>query len=77
MRVFEDWGLAIYLAPKCRALPTAPHPDKYMRFYSFCVEVVQTVVKRKFHAVLRFYKVPKVRINKGFSGLSRNYGYNC
>ena len=41
--------------PKPPALSTAPHPDKYVRFYYFCVEVGQTVVKRKFHAVLRFY----------------------
>jgi len=40
------------------------------------VEVGQTVVKRKFHAVLRFYKVPKVRTVKGFSGLLQNLGYN-
>ncbi len=36
----------------------------------------QTVVKRKSHAFLRFHKVPKVRINKGFSGLLQNHGYN-
>ena len=30
MRVFEDWGLAIYLAPKAGALPTALHPDAFI-----------------------------------------------
>jgi len=34
------------------------------------------VVKRKFHAVLRFHKVPKVRTVKGFSGLSYFLGCN-
>ena len=32
------------------------------------------MVKRKIYAVLRFYKVPKTRINKGFSGFLVFYG---
>ena len=35
MQVFEDWGLAIYLAPKPPALPAAPHPDIYSIFQFF------------------------------------------
>ena len=35
------------------------------------------MVKRKFHAILRFLKTPKVRTIKGFSGLSYFLGYNC
>ena len=36
MRVFEDWGLAIYLAPKLRALPTAPHPEGDTAYFKIC-----------------------------------------
>ncbi len=53
------------------------HTPIFIQFFSFCVEVGQTVVKRKFHAVLRFRKTPKVRTVKGFSGLSHFCGYNC
>ena len=53
------------------------HTRILIQFFSFCVEVGQTVVKRKFHAILRFIKTPKVRTVKGFSGLLLYYGYNC
>ena len=54
--------------PKPPALPAAPHPDIHIRFFVFCVEVGQTVVKGKIYAVLRFVEVRKTRINKGVSG---------
>ena len=63
--------------PKPPALPAAPHPDIYSIFLAFCVEVGQTVVKRKIHAFLSFLKTSKVRTDKGFSVLSHFYGYNC
>lgn len=57
------------------------HPRSQLRhtrilfdFFGFCVEVGQTVVKRKIYAVLRFRKVPKTRINKGLSGFIIFYG---
>jgi len=54
MRVFKSRGLSRSLSPKPPALPAAPHPDIYSIFLAFCVEVGQTVVKLKIHAVLRF-----------------------
>ena len=57
--------------------PNCATPRYDIKFWSFCVEVGQTVVKRKFHAVLRFYKVRKVRTVKGFSGLLLFYGNLC
>ena len=44
-------------------------PRFYIEFLRFCVEVGQTVVKSDFYAFLRFCKVPKTRINKGFFAL--------
>ena len=44
-------------------------PRFCIEFLSFCVEVGQTVVKPDFYAFLRFCKVPKTRINKGFFAL--------
>ena len=44
-------------------------PRFCIEFLSFCVEVGQTVVKSDFYAFLRFCKVPKTRINKGFFAL--------
>ncbi len=57
--------------------PNCATPRFLFNFLVFCVEVGQTVVKLKFHAFLSFLKTPKIRINKGFSGLLLFYGILC
>ena len=47
MRVFEDWGLAIYLAPKASTLPPELHPVFY-----FCLIIIP---------VLLYCVKPKIR----------------
>ena len=43
MRVFKSRGLSRSLSPKCRALPTAPHPDLF-NFSLFSASVGYYVV---------------------------------
>lgn len=50
-------------SPKCRALPTAPHPDNYL---IVVVQVVKYVVKHIFDCFFHFPNRPKSARLKGF-----------
>ena len=52
--------------------------------YAICVLILLCIVSfaylkhlTKSQVDARYYKVPKVRINKGLSALLQNFGYNC
>ena len=66
---FEVFGILLELPisqSQTTRAPSCATPGYLFDFLNFCVEVGQTVVKRKFHAFLRFYKVPKMPMLQGF-----------